>query len=293
MIDAIHRRRCYVARRSRRRSTPSAASGALACRHGAPSTSSCRDALGIGVAVGAFGLSYGAVAVAAGLSVPQTCALSLLMFTGASQFALVGVVGRRAGARVAAALTALLLGSRNALYGLRLSSLLRVRGARRAVAAQLVIDESAAMALAPRPDAGFWATGLAVFVCWNVATLVGAIGGDGALRPARARPRRGGARPRSSRCSRRAWRPRGAAALALAAAAAALVAVPLTPAGVPVLVAALVAVAARGDVDGDPRSPRRVLPAQARRPVGAASRAGASARRAASRRACRSRCSPR
>src|SRR3954471_872881 len=52
-----------------------------------------RDAFGIGVAVGAFGLSYGAVSTAAGLSVAQTCALSVLMFTGASQFALVGVVG--------------------------------------------------------------------------------------------------------------------------------------------------------------------------------------------------------
>ena len=78
-----------------------------------------RDALGIGVAVGAFGLSYGAVSTAAGLSVAQTCALSVLMFTGASQFALVGVVGA-GGSALAAALTALLLGSRNALYGLRL-----------------------------------------------------------------------------------------------------------------------------------------------------------------------------
>src|SRR6185437_8021687 len=101
-----------------------------------------RDALGIGVAVGAFGLSYGAVAVASGLSVLQTCALSLLMFTGASQFALVGVVAGGGGA----------------------------------VAAQFVIDESAAMGLA-RGTPGFWATGLAVFVCWNVATAAGAIGG--------------------------------------------------------------------------------------------------------------------
>ena len=123
-----------------------------------------RDALGIGVAVGAFGLSYGAVAVASGLSVLQTCALSVLMFTGASQFALVGVVAGGGGA-VAAAMTALLLGSRNALYGLRLSSLLGVRGARRVVAAQFVKDESAAKGHA-RGTPGVWATGLAVFVCW-------------------------------------------------------------------------------------------------------------------------------
>src|SRR5215213_4958278 len=135
-----------------------------------------RDAAGIGLAVGAFGLSYGAIAVASGLTVLQTCALSALMFTGASQFALVGVIGA-GGSLVAGALTALLLGGRNALYGLRLSSLLGVRGARRAVAAQFVIDESAAMGIA-RGRAGSWATGLAVFACWNAGTAAGALGGE-------------------------------------------------------------------------------------------------------------------
>ena len=197
-----------------------------------------RDALGIGVAVGAFGLSYGAIAVASGFTVLQTCALSALMFTGASQFALVGVIGD-GGSLVAGALTALLLGGRNALYGLRLSSLLRVRGARRAVAAQFVIDESAAMGLA-RGRAGFWATGVAVFACWNAGTAAGALGGEALSDPsafgldaaapaaflALLAPRLAG---------------RSAQTTALAAAAAALIAAPLTPAGVPVLVAALVA----------------------------------------------------
>ena len=197
-----------------------------------------RDALGIGIAVGAFGLSYGAIAVASGFTVLQTCALSALMFTGASQFALVGVTGG-GGSLVAGALTALLLGGRNALYGLRLSSLLRVHGARRAVAAQFVIDESAAMGLA-RGRAGFWATGLAVFACWNAGTAAGALGGEALSDPsaygldaaapaaflALLAPRLAG---------------RSAQTTALAAAAAALIAAPLTPAGVPVLVAALVA----------------------------------------------------
>src|SRR3954469_8254965 len=119
-----------------------------------------RDALGIGAATGAAGLSFGALAVGAGLSVPQACSLSLLMFTGASQFAFVGLVGGGAGAAVA---TALLLGVRNGLYGLRLAPFVRPR----ALAAQLVIDESAAMAVG-RPTAsenrlGFWSAGLAVF----------------------------------------------------------------------------------------------------------------------------------
>ena len=70
---------------------------------------------------------------------------------------------------------------RNTLYGLRLASLLALdRPAKRLVGAQLIIDESTAMALAhddpddPRPGRlGFWATGVAVFVLWNLATLVG------------------------------------------------------------------------------------------------------------------------
>lgn len=137
-----------------------------------------RNALGIGVATGAYALSFGAISTAAGLSVFQTCALSLLMFTGASQYALVGVVGV-GGSPWAGAATALLLGSRNGLYGVRLSSLLRARGARRAVAAQLVIDESTAMAVGQDAEEAarlaFWATGLSVFVLWNLGTLVGAL----------------------------------------------------------------------------------------------------------------------
>src|SRR3954470_21993961 len=130
-----------------------------------------RNAVGIGVATGAYGLSFGALAIAGGLSVLQACALSLLMFTGASQFAFAGLVG---GGPAAAAATPLLLGSRNALYGLRLSALLHRR---RPLAAHLVIDESAAMALGAEPRLGFWATGTSVFVCWNVATVLGALAG--------------------------------------------------------------------------------------------------------------------
>src|SRR5690242_2105893 len=86
-----------------------------------------RDGLAVGVATGAY-------------------ALSLLAFTGASQFALVGVVGA-GGAPLSGMATGLLLGTRNTLYGLRLSTLLGFRGARRAAAAQLVIDESTAMSV--------------------------------------------------------------------------------------------------------------------------------------------------
>lgn len=137
-----------------------------------------RDALGIGVASGAYALSFGAISITAGLTLPQTCALSILMFTGASQFAFVGVVGA-GGSAWAGAATAMLLGSRNALYGLRLSSLLNVTGARRVAASQFVIDETTAMAIArdnPRESRfAFWTTGLILFSFWNLGTLVGAL----------------------------------------------------------------------------------------------------------------------
>jgi 4-azaleucine resistance transporter AzlC len=141
-----------------------------------------RDALAIGVATGAYAVSYGVLAVAAGLSVAQTCAMSALVFTGASQFAVVGVLG--AGGGVPAALApALLLASRNALYGLALVPVLRGRRAWRALQSQLVIDESTAMARAqddPRAaHRAFLATGLSVFVFWNLGTLLGALAGGG------------------------------------------------------------------------------------------------------------------
>src|SRR6266481_10176350 len=106
-----------------------------------------RDALGIGIASGAYAISFGAISTAAGLTLFQTCALSVLMFTGASQFALVGIIGS-GGSVWAGAATAALLGSRNSLYGVRLSTLLKVSGLRRFAAAHFVIDETTAMAIA-------------------------------------------------------------------------------------------------------------------------------------------------
>lgn len=140
-----------------------------------------RDSLAVGVATGAYGFGFGAVAVSSGLSVAQTCVLSLLMFTGASQFALAGVVAA-GGAPMSGAATALLLGTRNTLYGLRMAPLLRWRGWRRVAAAHVLIDESTAMAVnRPTTEAarlGFLTTGLSVFVLWNLATAVGAVAGD-------------------------------------------------------------------------------------------------------------------
>jgi len=202
-----------------------------------------RDGLGVGIATGTYGISFGAVAVGAGLSVAQTCALSLLMFTGASQFALVGVLAA-GGTPLSGALTALLLGTRNTLYGLRLAPLLDWSGARRVAAAHLVIDESTAMSVTrpstPAARVGFLTTGITIFVLWNAATLIGALGGR-----ALGDPRTYGLDAAvGAAFLALLWprlRDRRNRATALAAAAVALGLVPFTAAGVPVLASAGVA----------------------------------------------------
>jgi branched chain amino acid efflux pump len=203
-----------------------------------------RDALGIGIASGAYALSFGAIATTAGLSLIQTVSLSVLMFTGASQFALVGVLG--AGGSVwAGAATAALLGSRNALYGLRLSGLLNVRGVRRFAAAHFVIDETTAMAIAREDESdarfAFWATGVAIFTLWNLGTLIGALATH-----ALSNPKVLGldAAPPAAFLALLAprLRSREPIAIALGAGIVALVFLPFVPAGIPLLiVAALVA----------------------------------------------------
>jgi len=140
-----------------------------------------RDALGVGVGVGLYGVTFGALGPAAGLSVWQTCALSLLTFTGASQFAFVGVVAS-GGSPLAGALTAVLLGGRNVFYGISMAPHLRVTGWRRWAAAHVVIDESTALGVT-RPSAhqarlAFYWTGITIFVFWNLTTAIGAIAGD-------------------------------------------------------------------------------------------------------------------
>jgi predicted branched-subunit amino acid permease len=203
------------------------------------------NSLGVAAATGAYGVSFGAVGVAAGLSVAQTCALSLLLFSGASQFALAGVVAS-GGAPLAGALSAVLLGTRNALYGIRLGPLLGLRGWRRFVGAQVVIDESTAMAVGqPGPElarVGFWTTGVGVFVLWNTATAIGAVVGD-----TLGDPRAYGLDAAVSAAFLALLWPRlstpAARLAALLAAALAIGAVPLAPAGVPVLLSVVVALA--------------------------------------------------
>ncbi|MGC9378945.1 AzlC family ABC transporter permease [Streptomyces sp. MH13] len=146
-----------------------------------PDAAVVREALGVGVAVGLSGFAFGVTAAGSGLTLMQTCALSLLVFTGASQFALVGALAA-GGNPLTAAAGAFFLGVRNAFYGLRLSQLLALPRAVRPFAAQWVIDETTAVALAQPTRRGvrigFTVTGISLYLLWNLTTLLGALGAE-------------------------------------------------------------------------------------------------------------------
>lgn len=202
------------------------------------------DSLGVGIGVGLYGVSFGAVATASGLSVAHACVLSLLAFTGASQFAYVGVIAA-GGAPLTGALTSVLLGGRNLFYGISLASALSVTGWRRWATAHLVIDESTAMAIARdtahQSRLAFYWTGLTIFTLWNLSTLVGALAGnalgdprDIGLDAVVAAAFLGLLWPRLD-----SWTSR---LVALAASAFALALVPLTSPGLPIVIGGLAAV---------------------------------------------------
>ncbi len=202
-----------------------------------------RDALSIGVATGVYAISFGVLSVAAGFSVAQTCVMSLAGFTGASQFTFVSVMG--AGGGVAAALPpAVLLAARNGIYALTLGGVLRTGPWQRAADAHLVIDESTAMAHAQRDPAqrrrGFLLTALAIFACWNAGTLAGALAG-GLLEDPSALGLDAIFPSVFLALLLPHLRSRAVVRAALAGAAIALALLPFTPAGVPVMAAALAA----------------------------------------------------
>jgi len=218
---------------------------AAAARGAAARRPVLRAAVGIGVYAAAFGASFGAVATGSGLSVGQAMVLSLVMFSGASQFAFTGVAAA-GGSAVAAVAAALLLGLRNAFYGVSLSRLLAPRGSARLWTAHFVIDETTAMAVA-QPDRdlqryAFWSTGLILCTLWQLGTLGGALAGS-AVDPSDL----GLDAAAPAVFLALLWpalRRREARWVALAGAVVALALVPVAPQGVPVLAAAGVAVLA-------------------------------------------------
>lgn len=148
-----------------------------------PDGAARRSALAVGIATALYGISFGALSVASGLDVWQTCLLSLVMFSGGSQFALVGVIASGGVAAGPAAIAgAALLGARNTLYGVRVKPLIGGGLWRKAAAAWITIDESTAVATVQptlrSARIGFWITGLVIFVGWNATTLIGALLGD-------------------------------------------------------------------------------------------------------------------
>ncbi|MFD1827472.1 MULTISPECIES: AzlC family ABC transporter permease [Mumia] len=203
------------------------------------------DSLGVGLATGAYGISFGAIGTASGLTVLQTCVLSLLMFSGASQFAFAGVVAS-GGNPFTGAVTAVLLGSRNSFYGLGLAPRLRVHGWRRLLSAQIVIDESTAMGVARTTDRhariGFYVTGVSIFILWNLMTFVGALAGN-----ALGDPRTYGLDAAVGAAFLALLWPRLTAwpqrTVAIVGALVAIGTVPLSPAGAPIIIGGAVAVA--------------------------------------------------
>ena len=139
------------------------------------------QSLSVSITVGLYGTAFGAASIAAGFSVLQTCLLSLLTFSGASQFAVAGVIGA-GGTAISAIATASLLGTRNMLYALRMAPLLRVTGLKKIVAAHITIDESTGVAISQEKlgtqamKQGFWLTGFGVYIFWNLFTFLGALG---------------------------------------------------------------------------------------------------------------------
>jgi predicted branched-subunit amino acid permease len=197
--------------------------------------------------VGLYGIAFGAAGIAAEFSLLQTCLLSLLTFSGASQFAVVGVMGA-GGSAISAISTASLLGIRNSLYGLRLAPLLKLKGIKKVVGAQVTIDESTGVALGQSDlgeDAmrhGFWLTGIGVYIFWNIFTVVGALGAQAMGDPAAwgldaAVPAAflGLVWPRLTNKKERA--------LAIGAMVLSLMMTPFVAAGIPIIATALLAVA--------------------------------------------------
>jgi predicted branched-subunit amino acid permease len=204
-----------------------------------------RVGLSIAVATGLYGISFGALGVASGLSVLQTCALSVLLFSGGSQFAFIGVIGG-GGNPIAAAGAAALLGIRNAVYGMQLNALIRPTGWRRFAAAQVTIDEAFATSTGQTDPVeqkrGFWFAGVGIFVLWNLFTLAGALAGHAVGDP-KSWGLDGAAVAAFLALLWPRLRSREAGAVAIVCALATVIAIPFVPPGIPILIAAVVAAA--------------------------------------------------
>lgn len=205
-----------------------------------------RASFAVGLAVAAYGVSFGALSVASGLDIWQTCFLSLIMFSGGSQFAVIGILATGGAAAGGAAIASgTLLGTRNALYALRVAPFIGGPWPKKILAAHWTIDETTAVSTAQKTlvgqRAGFWFTGVIIYVGWNLTTLIGALIGDllgdvsqFGLDAAAAAAFLGLLWPRLKQLQ--------PVVVAIGAAVVAAALIPFVPAGIPVLAAAVVAV---------------------------------------------------
>ena len=201
-------------------------------RHGA------RRAAPIGVAVLAFGVSFGLLARTAGMGRLAPIVMSATTFAGSAQFAVASILD--AGGTVAAAvLAAVLLNVRYAPISISVSDIFGGSAPKRLAQSQLIVDES--WAIAARGGGRFerdllLGAGLLLYPCWVGGTALGVLGGGFLGDPERlgldaAFPALFLALLRLQLTGRRT------VVAALAAAALALALVPLTPAGIPIVAA--------------------------------------------------------
>ena len=140
-----------------------------------------RDVALVSAADAVVGASFGAIAVAAGLPWWLPVLLSVAVFAGASQFMLVGIVAS-GGSLLPAVAAGLLVNARHVPFGFAVADVLGGGIARRLVGSHLMVDESVAFTLSQRDPARrravYWACGLSLFVCWNLAVLAGVVAGS-------------------------------------------------------------------------------------------------------------------
>ncbi len=140
---------------------------------------------GIVASAAGFGVVFGLTARGAGFSLVEAVAFSTMVFAGASQFAAAGMVAAGFGWPAIVLLTGL-VNARHALYAAALAPWLRGQLRReRAVMAHVLTDEAFALSLVHFRRLGFadrrgyWLAAIGgVFIPWNIATLVGYLGGQ-------------------------------------------------------------------------------------------------------------------
>jgi 4-azaleucine resistance transporter AzlC len=139
-----------------------------------------RAAAPIGVAALAFGVSFGVLARAADMGRVAPVVMSVTTFAGSAQFAVASILGA-GGGLVTAIVAAVLLNLRYGPIGLSAASTFEGPWWRRVLTAQLIVDES--WAIAQQEDGRLdrhllVGAGLLLLVCWTTGTAIGAFAGD-------------------------------------------------------------------------------------------------------------------